>query len=247
MTLFSSTLHSVTDNQKRWLVFGIALNKVLVTQIRPFLDQGIQREYGNRQASHSIHTQSTSGRLKKWPRFLKYENINGNDALSKLPGGRFDYSLFDCRVTSHVDFARLYVENHMAKFTAFDEHCDASAVLTLLGKVPVFSLAVQSASDDVRQARNAWAHCVFSDWDSVNYQQRFNEMETLVKALGLPPSIESKVLGELKDWESKGTSLIPVLMFFFKTLHFVMQKNFLQIIINIHNDSIFPNIIVKFI
>jgi len=34
----------------------------------------------------------------------------------------------------------------MAKFNAFDEHCDASAVLTLLGKVPVFSAAVQSAA-----------------------------------------------------------------------------------------------------
>ena len=118
-------------------------------------------------------------------------------------------------MTSHVDFAKLYVENHMAKFNAFDEHCDASAVLALLGKVPVFSPAVQSASNDVRQARNAWAHCVFSEWDPVNYQQSFNNMETLVKALGWPPIIESKVLGELKDWESKGTSLIPVLMFFF--------------------------------
>ena len=96
----------------------------------------------------------------------------------------------------------------MAKFNAFDEHCDASAVLALLGKVPVFSPAVQSASNDVRQARNAWAHCVFSEWDPVNYQQSFNNMETLVKALGLPPIIETNLLGELKDWESKGTSLI---------------------------------------
>ena len=83
-----------------------------------------------------------------------------------------------------------------------------SAVLTLLGKVPVFSLAVQSASNDVRQARNAWAHCVFSDWDPVNYQQRFNEMESLVKGLGLPPVLERHLLGELKDWESKGTCVI---------------------------------------
>ena len=190
------------------MVFGIALSKVLVPEIRPFVEQKVQSEYSNLQTSHSIQTQSTSGRLKKWPTFLKYENINGNDALPRLPGGRFNYSLFDCRVTSHIDFARLYVENHMAKFIAFDEHCDASAVLILLGKVRVFSPAVQSASNDVRQARNAWAHCVFSDWDPVNYQQRFNEMERLVKALGLPPVLERNLLGELKDWESKGTCLI---------------------------------------
>ena len=205
---FRSTLHGVTDDQKRWLVFGIVLSKVLVPEIRPFVQQEVQNEYRNLQTSHSIHIQSTSGRLKNWPTSLKYENINGNDALPRLPGGRFDYSLFDCRVTSHIDFARLYVENHMAKFTAFDEHCDASAVLTLLSKVPVFSLAVQSVAGDVRKARNAWAHCVFSDWDPVNYQQRFNEMERLVKALGLPPGLERNLLGELRDWESKGTCLI---------------------------------------
>ena len=205
---FRSTLHGVADDQKRWLVFGIVLSKVLVPKIRAFVEQEVQNEYGGLKTSHSIHTQSTSGRLKNWPTNLKYENINGNDTLPRLPRERFNYSLFDCRVTSHVDFARLYVENHMAKFNAFDEHCDASAVLTLLGKVPVFSPAVQSASNDVRQARNAWAHCVFSGWNPVNYQQRFNEIESLVKGLGLPPVLERHLLGELKDWESKGTCVI---------------------------------------
>ena len=198
-------LHGVTDNQKRWLVFGVALSKVLVTQICPFVEQEVQTVYGNLQTSHSIHTQSTSGRLKHWPTFLKYENINGNDTFPRLPGGKYDYSKFNCRVTSHVDFAKLYVlENHMAKFNAFDEHCDASAMLTLLGKVPVFSVPVQSAAGDVRQARNAWAHCVFSDWDPVNYQQSFAAMEHLVKALGLPSTDEGKLLKELKDWETRG-------------------------------------------
>jgi len=202
---FRYTLHGVTDNQKRWLVFGIALNKVLVSHIRPFVGQEVQREYGNLQTSHNIHTQSSARRLKNWLTFLKYENINSNDALSRLRGGKFDHALFDCRVTSHVDFAKLYVENHMAKFNAFDEHCDASAVLALLGKVPVFSLAVQRAAGYVRKARNAWVHCVFSDWYPVNYQQRLNEMIRLVKALGLPLANERNLLGELKDWELKGT------------------------------------------
>ena len=168
------------------------------------MEQEIQKYYGNLQTSRRIHIQSTPGRLKNWPRPLKYENINGNDAYPRLPGGRYDYSKFDCRVTSHVDFAKLYVENHMAKFNAFDEHCDASAVLILLGKVPVFSHAVQSAAGDVRQARNAWAHCVFSEWDLVNYQQSFDEMEKLVKSLGLQPAIERNLLEELEDWKING-------------------------------------------
>ena len=200
-----STLQNVTDKQKRWLIFGIALNKVLVSQTRSFVEQEVQKEYAKLQTSRSIHTQSTSGRLKNWPTFLKYENINSNDIFPRLPGGRHDYPKFDCRVTSHVDFAKLYVENYMAKFNAFDEHCDASAVLALLGKVPVFSMAVQSAAGDVKQARNAWAHCAFSDWDLLSFQQRFAEMEKLVKYLGLSSADEIYLVNELQDWETKGT------------------------------------------
>ena len=192
----------MTENQKRWLVAGIALNKILIPQIRPFVEQGINTEYINLKTSHNIHGQSTSGRLQRWPQALKYENINGNDGLPKLRGGKFDYSRFDCRVMSHVDFARLYVQNHMAHFTAFDDHCDASAVLTLLGRVPVFSVAVQTAADDVRQTRNDWAHCVFTKWDQTNFLKSFKGMEQLVRTMALPD--ERKILGELKDWGTKG-------------------------------------------
>ena len=102
----------------------------------------------------------------------------------------------------------------MAKFNAFDEHCDASAVVSLLGRVPVFSPAVQTAAGGVRQARNAWAHCIFGDWNPLNYQQRFNEMEQLVKTLGLPPANERSLLEELKEWKSKGTCLISTVTCF---------------------------------
>ena len=197
----------MTENQKRWLVAGIALNKILIPQIRPFVEQGINTEYNKLKKSHNIHGQSTSGRLQRWPptcrKLLKYENINGND-VHVICRGKFNYSLFDCRVMSHVDFARLYVENYMAHFTAFDDQCDASAVLTLLGVVPVFSAPVQTAAGDVRMGRNDWAHCVFGKWDQVKYQQSFIDMEHLVRAMALPAADEGKLLGELKDWETKG-------------------------------------------
>jgi len=170
------------------------------------VEQEVNKEFNNLKTSHNIHAQTTSGRLQRWPprKFLKYENINGNDAHPKLPGGRYDYSLFDCRVLTHIDFARLYVENYMAKFNAFDEHCEASAVLSLLGGVPVFSSAVQAAAANVKMARNAWAHCVFSKWDQATFQQSFSEMEYLVRAMALLAADEGKILGELKDWETKG-------------------------------------------
>ena len=195
---------NVSDNQKRWIVFGIALNKVLVAKIRAFVEQEIRKEYGNLRTSHNIHTQSYKGRLQKRSVALKYENINGNDTLPRKPGGKYDYLTFDYRVTSYIDFAKLYVENHMAKFNAFNEHCDASAVLALLGKVPVFSAVVQTAAGDVRKARNAWAHCVFSEWDLGGFEQSFADMEQLVKSLGLPSADETAVLRELNDWQNKG-------------------------------------------
>ncbi|CAH3165111.1 unnamed protein product, partial [Porites evermanni] len=206
---FRCTHLGASDNQKRWLVVGTALNKVLVPQIRPFVEQEVDKEYNNLKTSHNIHSQSTSGRLQRWPprKFLKYENINGNSRHPKLPGGKYNISLFDCRVLSHIDFAKLYVENFMAKFNAFDDHCDASAAFTLLGGVPVFSAAVEAAAGDVRSVRNDWAHCVFSKWDPVKFQQSFVEMEHLVRVIALPAADEAKLLAELKDWETKGTLL----------------------------------------
>ena len=146
-----------------------------------------------------IDSQSKSGRLKKWSFVLKYRNINGND---KLPQGQD----FDYRVTSHVDFAKLYLEIYMAKFNAFDEHCDASAVLQLLIRVPVFSGSVKQAANNVRQARNSWARCAFGDWDSAKLNKCLDDMEQLVKVLGLPRGDEEHLVNELNDWKKKGTS-----------------------------------------
>ena len=190
---------------------GIALNKILIPQIRPFVEQGINTEYNNLKISHNIHVQGRRRHLQKWPasskKLLKYENINGNDVRLNPHDGRFDYSLFDYQVKSHVDFARLYVEKYMAKFTAFDDHCDASAVLSLLGGVPVFSAAASSAGD-VRIARNDWAHCVFNKWDTAKFQKSFTEMKQLIRNMALPSVNERELLEELKDWETKGNFFV---------------------------------------
>ena len=191
------------------MVFGLAL-KDLVDQIRSFVEKEVQKDYDNLKTSHGIDSQSSSGRLKKWSStFLKYENIKGNDAVPKFHG-KFNYAAFDCRVVSHVDYAKLYLENYMAKFKVFDEHCDASAVLILLRRVPVFSLAVQSAAHDVRQDRNAWAHCAFQDWDSAKFRQCFQYMKRLVNVLGLPAADKTKLLDSLNIWEKTGTQLTAI-------------------------------------
>ena len=195
---------NISEDQKRWLVIGIAFNK-LVPQIRSFVEQSLQAEYQRLKFSHNIHVQTAPGPiLKKHPKHLKYENIN-NNINHKFPSGKFDFSKFDYKVTSHVDFAKLYVQSFMAKFNVFDGKCDGSAVLLLLGDVPAFSSATQTSAKSVRErVRNEWAHCNFTDWDAAKFQSCFLEMQQLVQSIGLPIADETRLLSELSDWETKG-------------------------------------------
>ena len=203
----------VADNEKRWLVFGIALNKILIPHVRPLVEQEVNKEYNTLKTSHSIDSQSATSRLEKWHEWLKYENINGNDVLPRLRGGKYDYCSFNYQVLTHTDFAKLYLESYMIHFNAFDDHLDASAALLLLGRVPVFSSTVQAAAKSVRNERNDWAHCVFDEWNKVKFLRSFAEMEKLVKAMALPSSEEGKVVGELKDWQNKGDCFLRDALF----------------------------------
>ena len=208
LNFLRSTHLVVTDNEKRWLVAGIALFKVLIPQIRPFVEQEVDREYQRVKRRHNIHLQRRH-RLRQLPSgvFLNYENINNNDVnFPKHRGEEWRYNAFDCKVLSHVDFSKLFLENFMTKkYSAFDEHCDASVILSLLGSVPVFSAAIQTAAPAVRDGlRNDWAHCVFSKWDIDKFQQVFADMAALVRGLGLRKADKEKLLEKLEDWQQKG-------------------------------------------
>ena len=200
---------NVSDNEKRWVAFGIGLHKVLVPKIRPFVEQEIRKEYQKLKTNHEIHTERYN-----WPdeytATLNYENINRN-YRSKTPDGKYDYSKFDYRVKTHIGFAKLFVENYMAKFNAFDERCDASALFALLGKVPVFSLDVQTAAGNLHLPRNDWAHCKLSEWNQIGFQQSFVKMEQLVKSLVLPSADKSDILRELQDWKNKGNLYLTII------------------------------------
>ena len=198
----------VTDNEKRWLVAGIALFKILIPKILPFVAHEVDREYRRVKKEHKIHAPRRH-RLRQLPPgiFLNYENINKNDVnFPKHRGEEWNYDDFDCKVLSHVDFSKLFLENFMAKkYSAFDEHCDASVILSLLGSVPVFSAAVQTAAHAVRDGlRNDWAHCVFSKWDIAKFQQVFADMAALIRGLDLRQADREKLLKELEGWQLKG-------------------------------------------
>jgi hypothetical protein len=93
----------------------------------------------------------------------------------------------------------------MAKFNSFNETCDASAVLILLGRIPVFPRPLQTSANKVREGRNAWGHCNFTEWNETNFAKRLGDMKKLVTVVGLSPADESKVLADLEYWEDKGT------------------------------------------
>ena len=200
---------NVSDIEKRWVAFGIGLHKVLVPKIRPLVEQEIRKEYQKLKTSHEIHTE-----MYNWPEeytaTLNYENINRN-YKSKTPDGKYDYSKFDYRVKKHIGFAKLFVENYMAKFNAFDERCDASALFALLSKVPVFSRDVRTAAGNLHFPRNDWAHCKLSEWNQIGFQQSFVKMEKLVKSLGLPSADKSDILRELQDWQNKGNLYLTII------------------------------------
>ncbi len=182
---------------------------MLTPSIRSILEQEILNEYEDLKLKHGIDVQTThSFPVPKYPtrNAMKYENINGND--TKLKPSHFksyDYSNFDYKVTSHVDFAKLFLQSHMAKLNAFNESCDASAVLILFGRIPVFSAALQNAANVVRESRNAWGHCNFTDWNETNFSKRFDDMKQLVSQVGLSSADEAKVLADLMEWKDKGT------------------------------------------
>ena len=197
---------SLTEDSKRWCVYGIALNHVLVPAIRPILNRELLNEYNGLKLNHGIEVQTAhSFPSPKYPTNMKYENINGNETkLKPPPSKKYDYSKFDYKVTSHVDFGKLFLLKHVAKFTAFDETCDASAVLSLLVGIPVVSSGLQNAANVVRDGRNAWGHCKFHEWNEVNFKKGFNDMRQLVSVAGLSSEEEREVLADLDFWESKG-------------------------------------------
>ena len=102
--------------------------------------------------------------------------------------------------------------NFFFVFLGFDNTCDLSAVLGIQANASVFPALIQNNAKDVRtEVRNEWGHCNFDKWTESKFSKCFQLMETLVRSLGLPPGDTTKVLGDLVDWEKKGTYFVRTL------------------------------------
>jgi len=201
----------ISDEEKRWLVVGLASRKVAAS-----LCNTIQKGMALHYANLDTHCKSLSppcelSTLTFGPankdatlQCLKFENINGNGQLyGKV---KKNYSYF---VSSEVELAKLYLPNYLAKFLAFDESLDLSAILRLLGcskPAPIFpSLSIQMAADDVRDhCRNKWAHPNLSEWTEDFFNDCFSKLEGLMKSVGLPSIEEKSALDQLSEWQTKG-------------------------------------------
>ncbi|XP_046854669.1 uncharacterized protein LOC124447731 isoform X2 [Xenia sp. Carnegie-2017] len=201
---FSSTINDdryratiLNDDEKRWCVYGIALNFFFVRAVQTYLEENISKEYDNLKKSHNIHVQTAHNFPSKiYPHDLHYENINNNETKVR--------SKFNFEVKSHVDFGKLFLQNHMAKFNCYDS-CDASAMLNLLERIPIFSNPVQNAAKIIRKDRNCWAHCNLKEWNETDFHQKIENMKQLVKKLSL--KTEDEVLNDINHWKDEALKL----------------------------------------
>ena len=206
----------VSDEEKRWLVVGIAMNKVAAPVLRDFIKQGMDTHYANLDIYCSglttpcTLTTLTYHHVRTDPSFkhFKFQNVNNNLHLHGKHKNRYNYN-----INSSVVLAKLFLPDYLAEFSAFDESLDMSAILRLLGfnnPVPIFHspnplISIQASADDVREnVRNKWGHCDVTDWTEVFFNDCFSKLETLVKSLGLTGGMENTTLDHLSDWKTKG-------------------------------------------
>ncbi|XP_046854686.1 probable serine/threonine-protein kinase ireA isoform X4 [Xenia sp. Carnegie-2017] len=188
-------IKTLNDDKKRWCVYGIALNHIFIPAVQPYLKKTISKEYHDLKESHNIHVQKIHNFPS--PYDPHYKNINNNEKKDK--------ENFDYKITSHVDFGKLFLQNYMAKFNSYD-CCDASAVLNLLERFPISENLVQNAAKIVRENRNSWAHCKFNEWNETDFHQKIENMKQLVKQLSLGTE-EKGVMNDLNYWKDQALTL----------------------------------------
>lgn len=131
------------EEKKRWLVVGICLHSVISPLLRKHVDPEVYTLYKSLVTSHSIDTQMYPTYVGKYPTTfcLNYGSINKN---RNVPKNNKNY-----KVTSHVDFSKLFLQPHMAQYSGIDETCDSSALLGIIINMSLFSQSVQTGAEKV--------------------------------------------------------------------------------------------------
>ena len=202
----------VSDEEKRWIVVGIAMNKVAAPVLQDAMKQGMDTDYANLDRHCQLLTPPCTlttlnhGLARADPilRNLKFQNINNNHLVHGVCNYNFN-------INSSVDLAKLYLSGYLAQFSAFDESLDMTAILRLLGfryymPASVFLSHTQALADDVREnVINKWGHVDVTKWTDALFNDCFDKLKTLVRSLGLTADVEKNILDQLDDWQTKGT------------------------------------------
>ena len=200
-------LKMLAAEDKRWLVVGICLSKVLTPVIRTVLKHEMQQLYQALTVPpHNIHSQTFAchaTHISPSTLTLNYASINDN----VLKGSHYKY---DYSVKDYVSLAKLFVKPFMASFTGFDGSLDLSAALSILCWAPNFVFqAVDIIATEVRSVRNEWGHCKSSNWTEAYYLDCFSLMEKLIKRLNLPATLDqANILEELETWRKTGEKIL---------------------------------------
>ncbi|XP_053406878.1 uncharacterized protein LOC128559417 [Mercenaria mercenaria] len=97
----------------------------------------------------------------------------------------------------------------MAHYTGFDETCHSSALLGIIINIDTFPALPKQTAEKVRaEIRNPWAHCNFSEWDTIKYQNSFQLMHQFIRNLLLPVQDETAILAKLTHWQTNGVQFL---------------------------------------
>lgn len=217
----------LSAEDKRWIVVGIAMNKVTVPVLRDKVKKGMDTMYAELESycRHHLTPRCTLKTLNhdlvhrdsilSW---LKFENINNNYELPEENYVSYNFNILN----GSIDLAKLYLPFEVARqFSAFDESMDMTPILHLLEfrhYKPrwMFSRRTQALAKDVKDnVRNKWGHFNGTEWTDVLFNDCFDKLKNLVKSLPLEPSVKQKTLDQLDDWQRKGGNKlykIPVLV-----------------------------------
>ena len=193
----------ISNEERRWVVIGVCLTKVLTPALRNVLATKIPNWHQILcQPPTKIDKQVFRGHQKKLPPSilnLNYKSINNNDAIGSPRA--FDYAVKD-----PLSLAKLFVKPFMSKFTGFDETMDISAVLSVICEAAPFVGAAAHAKTVRSDIRNEWAHCNFAEWTEAKFKAAFQSMKILLNNMNLSPEEEQKLCDELNGWKSKGNA-----------------------------------------
>ena len=159
----STSSKNITDEEGRWVIIGICLNKVLTLSLRKVLGIEIPKWYQSLVKPPVEIDKQTYGKFVKnlSPSTIKlsYDSINNNTAHKSV-------KMYDYAVKTPLSLPKLFLKPFMASFTGFDNTIDTSAVLSVMCEAqPFIACGADVLARKVRSdIRNEWAHCKFLHW-----------------------------------------------------------------------------------